>query len=226
MHINDYDSSLSDEEILAVRHRELVGGLWDEIGRLQFEFMCERGGLQSGMRLLDLGCGCFRGGVHFIPYLVSGNYYAMDVNDSLVAAGLTVELPRAGLCLAADRVLVTDNFDARHFGVNFDRVLAVSVWTHLPLNHIQRCLAAVSNVLAPGGVFYTSVFLCQTKAKLLEPNVHERGGIISHRDRDPYHYQVDDFEFLLRQLSLPLRLELLGEWSHPRDQQMLAFYRT
>ena len=46
-------------------HREQVGGLWDEIGALQIDFLRAQG-LRPGDTLLDVGCGCLRGGVHFV----------------------------------------------------------------------------------------------------------------------------------------------------------------
>jgi len=34
---------LSSEEIEQGKHRELVGGLWDEVGRLQLDFLVREG---------------------------------------------------------------------------------------------------------------------------------------------------------------------------------------
>ena len=51
--INAYSRELSDEEIAAGAHRELVGGLWDEIGPLQFYFLRSEGlrpGAHAGRR--------------------------------------------------------------------------------------------------------------------------------------------------------------------------------
>ena len=224
MQINDYNKQLSEGEITQNQHRVAVGGLWEELGELQFKFMRDHAGLTSEMQMLDLGCGCFRGGVRFIPYLNSGNYYGLDCNASLVHAGLELELPRAGLSLARDHVLICDDFSASAFGKHFDRVLAISVWTHLPLNHIQRCLHSVSQVLKSGGIFYSSIFQCPEDNPLLAP-CFQAEGIFSYRDHDPYHYRQADFEFLIRQLSLPLKHEWIGPWGHPRNQQMLAFHR-
>ena len=226
MAINIYNTQLTEDAIAQDQHRESVGGLWNELGRLQFEFLRDVGGLRPEMYLLDLGCGCFRGGVHLIPYLCPGHYYGLDANQSLLEAGLTIELPKAGLSLSRDHVLVRDDFDARSFSVNFDRVLAVSVWTHLPLNHIQRSLDEVSRVLAPGGILYASFFLCPEDQDLLSPYGHPIGDIVSYRDRDPYHQRLDDFEFLIRQAGLPLRMEYLGDWGHPRNQFMLALHKA
>ena len=37
--INDYWQRLSEEDIAAGKHRDFVGGIWDDIGRLQLEFL-------------------------------------------------------------------------------------------------------------------------------------------------------------------------------------------
>jgi hypothetical protein len=58
-------------------HRKAVGGLWDEIGRLQFDYFVSQG-LVPHHRLLDLGCGSLRGGVHFIAYLDPDRYSGVD----------------------------------------------------------------------------------------------------------------------------------------------------
>lgn len=49
-------------------HRIAVGGMWDEIGKLQFEFMVKQG-LKPHHKFLDIGCGSLRGGysLHSIP---------------------------------------------------------------------------------------------------------------------------------------------------------------
>mgnify|MGYP003584770961 CR=1 FL=1 len=223
--VNEYCPPFTADKVTRDNCRKLVGGLWKEMGELQLNFMKTRGGLLPEMTLLDLGCGCFRGGIHFIRYLNEGGYYGLDISTSLISAGFEYELPQAGLKLARDHVIASDHFDASSFGVQFDRVLAVSLWTHLPLNHIQRSLWEVSRVLKPGGIFYTSVFWCPDPLALLSPLRHESGGVVSYRDLDPYHYCQGDFDFLLFQLSIPLRLQWIGEWEHPRDQQMVAFHR-
>ena len=58
-------------EGLKVRtHREMVGGNWEELGKLQFSFMVNFAGLKPDDVLLDLACGSFRAGRLFIPYLL------------------------------------------------------------------------------------------------------------------------------------------------------------
>src|SRR5271168_1826262 len=56
------------ESVGELGYRRYVGGYWDQVGRLQFEFLQSRG-LQSNHVLLDIACGSLRGGRFFIPYL-------------------------------------------------------------------------------------------------------------------------------------------------------------
>ena len=43
-------------------HREVIGGMWEELGRLQKRFLIEQG-LKPDHRFLDMGCGSLRAGV-------------------------------------------------------------------------------------------------------------------------------------------------------------------
>ena len=61
------------EGIKEMGHRQYVGGCWDEIGRLQFDYLVSQG-LRPNHYLLDIACGSLRAGIHFIPYLEPGHY--------------------------------------------------------------------------------------------------------------------------------------------------------
>jgi ubiquinone/menaquinone biosynthesis C-methylase UbiE len=37
-------------------------------------------------KLLDIGCGALRGGIHFINYVDAGNHYGLDLNSWLIEA--------------------------------------------------------------------------------------------------------------------------------------------
>ena len=153
---NPYDRSLTVEEIRLGLHRDFVGGLWDELGRLQLEFL-KRQGLQPTHSLLDVGCGALRGGVQFIDYLNPGLYYGVDINPSLIEAG-RYELERVGLMEKRPALLADDSFAVGRFGQRFDCAIAQSVFTHVPMNHIVQCLVKVRDVLRPGCEFFATFF--------------------------------------------------------------------
>jgi cyclopropane fatty-acyl-phospholipid synthase-like methyltransferase len=219
---NKYGEQLSKAEIRSGAHREFVGGKWDEIGALQFAFLKEQG-LRPEHRMVDIGCGCLRGGVHFVPYLDKGHYCGIDLNASLIEAGKK-ELLKNPANHGKEPVLrVTDRFDLAQFGVKFDYALAVSVFTHLYANHVGRCLVEVKNALAAEGEFFATFFAAPAPLHL-EPIHHQTGQIVTHFDRDPFHCSFSEMEMLARFAGLSVKL--IGDWGHPRDQHMLCFTRA
>jgi hypothetical protein len=80
--------------MVSLDHRAYVGGLWEGIGRLQFEFRL-RQGLAPSDCFHDIACGSLRGGVHFINYLDPGNYLGIEKQRRLVELGIEKELGRA-----------------------------------------------------------------------------------------------------------------------------------
>ena len=140
-----FDQSTIASLVAAGKHRETVGGLWEELGSLQLEFMKDQG-LKPEHRLLDVGCGALRGGVHFVRYLQAGNYFGLDINQSLLDAGYEAELAAEGLegKLPRSNLLSNGEFDLRSLEVTFDFALAQSVFTHLTFNRIRQCLARVA----------------------------------------------------------------------------------
>ena len=106
---NAFGRELSRAEIARGDHRDFVGGLWDQLGALQLDFMI-RQGLRPDMTFLDLGCGCLRGGLHFIRHLARGNYFGIDANASLVRSAWEVEPDRitsSSCCLCSSRALAS-----------------------------------------------------------------------------------------------------------------------
>jgi hypothetical protein len=203
-------------------HRNSVGGMWDEIGKLQFEFLVSQG-LKPSMKLLDVGCGCLRGGVHFINYLNAGNYYGIDSNQYLLNAGYEKELDIVGLKekLPRTNLLVNTNFQFHLFGVDFDFALAQSVFTHLPFNSIRLCLIELAKCMKLGGKFYATFFECPPSQSIEAEIIHQPGSKITYPDRDPYHYWLRDFSYSIERL--PWRIDYYGEWQHPRAQKILCF---
>jgi SAM-dependent methyltransferase len=205
-----------------------VGGLWDTVGPLQFEFIVG-GGLKPHHRLLDIGCGSLRGGAHFIDYLEPGGYYGIDAEEWLIQAGREQEL-KSGLEEAKrPTFLVRDDFDFSGFGTTFDFAIAQSVFTHLTFNSIHRALVNVARVLANGGVFYATFFENTKGPTWLEPIVQWPGDEetthegVSRMDADPFHYEFEELEWLAGRAGL--RATNIGDWGHPRNQRMAMFDR-
>jgi len=216
--MNLYGRQLTEDEIARGEHRQFVGGLWDELGQLQLDFLRSQG-LQPAHRFVDVGCGALRGGVHFVRYLDPGRYHGLDINASLIEAGRR-ELELAGLADRDARLLVDDGFRVSRFGQSFDRGLALSLFTHLPMDAIVRCLKEVAAALAPDGVFYATHFGAPGPA-WTEPVEHSPGGVCTHYDLDPFHQSVAEYEWMAGLCGL--QVQDIGDWDHPRAQRMLAF---
>jgi cyclopropane fatty-acyl-phospholipid synthase-like methyltransferase len=222
MKINDYERLLTREELEQGAHREFVGGMWNEIGQLSFDFMLKNG-LEPSMKLLDIGCGSLRCGVHFVRHLNHGHYFGIDANSSLIDAGFNIELPQTGLQakLPRSNLMCDEDFAISRFNTKFDRAIALSVFTHLPLNHIRLCLIELVKSMDIGGRFFATFFLCSDSESWEAKIVHSPGGVNSYPANDPYHYKLDDVKWLISGLSWSL--EYIGDWDHPRNQKMVCF---
>lgn len=199
-------------------HRKAVGGLWDELGRKQFDFLVAEG-LKPDDRLLDVGCGSLRGGVHFVRYLAAGCYHGLDIDARLLAAGRR-ELEAVGLDPSAATLIQDDAFRFSRFKTDFGWALAQSVFTHLPLNTIMRCLGEIERVLTPGGRFYATFFE-NPGPRLRLDSFRPSTNLVSFLDADPFFYDPDVFRWAVE--GSRLNVELVGDWGHPRNQQMLLF---
>jgi cyclopropane fatty-acyl-phospholipid synthase-like methyltransferase len=216
--VNEYHRALSDDEIEAGTHRDFVGGMWDEIGRLQFDFLVEQG-LRPSHVLLDVGCGALRGGVNFVRYLQPGHYYGLDINPTLIKAGQR-ELAKAGLAHRNPQLIVDDKFQFSRFGRQFDYGVSISLFTHLYLNHIGRCLAQMRTVMHPGSKFFVTFFEAPQPV-YLKDITHSPGNAKTYFDSDPFHYAFEEIDGVARHCGIAAHL--IGEWGHPRDQRMIRF---
>ena len=220
-----YDERLVAQQVKNGEHREVIGGMWDEIGSLQFNFLVARG-LKPHHRLIDVGCGSLRGGVHFARYLEQGNYYGIDLNQALIDAGYEQELKPEGLDKRVPRsnLHATSEFDFSSFDKPFDFALALSVFTHLPLNTMRICLERLAPKMVLGGAFFATVFEADPEEPTWKVVHHEPGGISTNGDRDPYHYRREDLSYIAG--ASGWTAEWIGAFNHPRDQQMVCFRVT
>ena len=124
MRANQYaNTQRMRERVLQKRHREYIGGLWEELGLFQLEQLAGHG-LLPEHTLLDIGCGCLRGGVHFVRYLKAGGYYGHDLHPELIETGITEELAPLGLSVPRAHFQSNADFDFSGFNVRFDFALA------------------------------------------------------------------------------------------------------
>lgn len=215
---NAYFKELSNEEIDKKIHREFIGGLWDELGKLQLEFLI-KSGLKPNHKLLDIGCGCLRGGLYYLKYLDDRNYFGLDINHSLIEAG-KIEVEEAGLSHKKPNLIVDDSFSLERFDTKFNFIVSISVFTHLSFNIIVRCLSKARENLLPNGVYYSTYFQAPIPSHL-KPIRQVPGDIITKYDSDPFHYSIDELSYMAKLARL--ELNVIGDWGHPRNQKMAAF---
>ena len=220
----DYAKPLTPEQLREGEHRTRAGGLWDRMGELQLRFMVEQG-LERSSRLLDVACGPLRAGIHFVEYLDDGNYYGIDINETLLDVGYDLEMPaHLRPKLPREHLRATDRFEC-DFGVTFEFALAQSLFTHIPLNDIRLCLYRVAPQLAAGGRFFATFF--EAPAGFPLDGVLD-GDNPSKRDkyteRNPFWYWPSDLEWAAS--FSPWRFRYIGDWGHLRNQKMIEFTRT
>lgn len=139
---------------IATDPQAAIGGMWEEIGQLQVDFLRKEGLLPSH-RLLDIGCGTLRGGRHLIRYLDAGRYTGTELSAGAVGAARTLiereELTAKGATIihVPDGRLTFENLSGP-----FDYIFAQSVFTHLAERHIEQCFAHLSTIMDDGSLFY------------------------------------------------------------------------
>lgn len=122
-------------------------------------------GLLPQSKVLDVGCGCLRGGYWLIHFLDRGGYFGIDPNDKLIDAGLR-HILEPGLA-QEKRPSFNHNadFDLSVFGEKFDFMVAFSIWTHSPKASIQTMLDGFLANSTQNGVFMVTYY----PASLLHP---------------------------------------------------------
>jgi cyclopropane fatty-acyl-phospholipid synthase-like methyltransferase len=122
-------------------------------------------GLIPQSKVLDIGCGCMRGGYWLIHFLDRGGYFGIDPNEKLVNAGVRHILETGLAEEKLPRFNYNGDFDLAVFGEKFDFMVAFSIWTHCPKEYIQTMLDRFLASSTEKGVFMTTYY----RANLLKP---------------------------------------------------------
>lgn len=210
-----YYSNIDKDKL---NHRKYIGDKWDEIGKLQFDFL-KKEGLKPHHKLIDIGCGSLRGGIHFIEYLNEFNYYGTDINPNLIELGLTKELnPSFKNKVNTNNFIISKNFDF-NFNVDyFDYAIALSVFTHLRKNNVLQCLENLNKKIGSGS-FYSTFFIVDENNK--NKPFDQSKEITSYSYKDPYHFTYKEIEKMAFQTNY--KCEKIEYFRHPRNQKMIKF---
>ncbi len=221
-----YDNTSHIQRVVSDgHHRAVIGGMWHELGTLQADFLKQQG-LRPEDAFIDVGAGSFRAGVKLIPYLDGGNYYAIDRQAALLEAGYQHEIEAAGLAgrFPRQHFAATGTFDVAGFGRSFDAGIAQSVFTHMPITRLADCLAALAPHFRIGGRFFVTVFLCRDE-EASGPVTQLPGGVVTTPTMDPFHTTISALQALAARATR-WRMDIIGDWNHPRNQKMVLFTRS
>ena len=196
--------------IILKGHRGYVGGKWEEIGRLQYDFLIQEG-LQPEQFLLDIGCGSLRAGTHLIPYLDKEHYMGVEKLELLVERGIDKELGHDIFIAKKPQFVITRDFDFTSINHPPDYSIAHSVFTHLPSQLIENCLKNLRQIIRDDGKFYATFF-----------NDSSYKNVKGSNDQDNYYYSVDRMREMGHKQSW--KTEYIGDWGHPRDQKMVCYF--
>lgn len=121
---------------------------WGVRGSFQLHLMkCM--GLEPRHRLLDIGCGALKGGVHLISYLDPGNYCGTDRHRDLIEIGHE-EIKRKKLEAKAPVLRCTECCNFSDLG-EFDYALCFAI----PLQpFLEQCLNSLAKVTSTNAKFY------------------------------------------------------------------------
>jgi cyclopropane fatty-acyl-phospholipid synthase-like methyltransferase len=183
-----------------------VGGKWEEIGQLQFEFLIERE-LKPHHRLLDIGCGTLRAGRHFIKYLHVGNYAGIDISPKAIDYGKQL-VKEEGLTSKKPCLIVSGKSGLRFNDfstVKFDYLIAHSVFTHLKAEHIHECFENIGTIMHSNSLFYFTY---------RDATEHKRIRV------KEFYYPPSFFESLAARHQFSMQ-DCSNEYNHPRGQKMI-----
>lgn len=217
-----YDQHNIDEQVARGNYRNLVGGKWDTLGKLQLDLLIANG-LRAEHFLLDIGCGAFRGGAQAVSYLEPARYFGVDISQSLMDAGYALEIVPRGLASRLPRQNLACNAVFEFpWDVTFDYVIAQSLFTHLPFNLIRYCLDRVALKTAAGARFYATYHAVPDDADLMQSRLNK--GRETYPISDPYHYKFRDLVYACQELPWRASRTPDAHWAHPR-QKMVCFER-
>ena len=197
-----------EEAVEKLGHRNYVGGMWEEIGKLQFDFLVQQG-LKPSHCFLDIGCGSFRGGIHFINYLNPGNYLGIDKEKALIDLGIEKELGNA-VYEKKPELVVSDNFRFERFSKKPQFSLAQSLFTHLNAQDICLCLKQLRRFVEADH-FLFATFLEGRSSR----NPETSHSLVAFRYTRDEMTRFDE--------SCGWKAIYIGNWNHPRNQMMMKY---
>lgn len=208
----DWYASNTDRRVLN-DPQTAIGGLWDELGLLQFNKALELN-LSPSSTFLDYGCGTGRLSRHLINYLDSGNYYGVDISKKAIQYNqLKFNRENKGnLSHIKSGELPQD-----WLNIEFDFIWLHSVFTHLSPSLVKKVLFELLKLLKDDSEY--------KKSKI----------VFTYRESEnasgywnSWSYPMEFFIKLIYDYEVGLGSNLKVksiDYEHPRQQKMLMIYR-
>ncbi len=171
-----YDRALAEG-----RHRDIVGGRWEETGEAQMRLLLDAG-LRPEHRVLDIGAGSLRLGCLLVPWLEPGNYWATDLSGALMRRGWEEELADKDR-LPLDHLVEDGDFSFPGLPEEFDFAICFAVFTHLPPGMTEAALARIGARFPRLKRLLFTVFQAPEGVESLR----QRDGVVTHASRPPWH---------------------------------------
>lgn len=172
------------EALARGRHRDIVGGRWEETGRLQLHLL-QAAGLRPHHHLLDIGAGALRLGCKAVPWLDPGHYWATDLSADLMARGHATELADPAR-LPPGNLIEDGDFAFPGVPATITHAIAFAVFTHLPEVHLARALPVIRQRFPALECLLFTVFLAPDAETARAPR-RQPDGVVTHPARAPYH---------------------------------------
>ena len=199
-----------DKGIEKKGHRGYVGGKWEKLGQLQFDFLVSKG-LRPDSFLLDIACGSLRLGVKAIPYLKPSHYLGIEKERGLVKAGLEKELDSELREHKNPNIVISNSFEFEKLGQKDDFAIAQSLFTHLPPGMINLCFSKLYPYLDNDGVFYATYF--RSEQKIRNPR----------KPHDHFRFEYTQEEMLRFGETNGFTSKYIGDWNHPINQIIVEY---
>lgn len=193
-----------DTALAAGRHRAIVGGRWDETGRIQMAALLQAG-LQPAHHLLDIGAGALRLGCKAVTYLEPGHFWATDASRALMLRGLSDEIDDRDR-LPADHLIEDTEFLLPGVPDHITHAICFAVFTHLPASVVADALESITRRLPRLQTFLFSVFLDQGQSAA-PGAVRQADGVVTHPDRPPYHLSMTALTRMADRAGLTISLD-------------------
>ena len=162
--------------------------IFESAGRNQFVLLLQQG-LNPHSNVLDIGCGCLRGGYWLIRFLDAGCYFGIEPNEKMLEAGKREIVGDELLSAKRPKFDCNDRFDLTAFGeVRFDFFMGGSIWTHAPKKQIRIMLERFSEFGSRDAVFLASYIRAKDEGEdyrgeewVGKSHHSDKAGLVMHR---------------------------------------------